>query len=85
MHLICHVTLQENIIQGSSDFMKRNSSLYVTTLPNCGSGNIIHLIFLLSLQDHLIRGSCDSIEGNSSLYVTILPNLVVAVIVIAEI
>ena len=34
MHLICHVTLQENIIKRSCDFMKRNSSLYVTTLPN---------------------------------------------------
>ena len=33
-YLICHVTSQNYVIEGSCNFMSASSSLYVTTLPN---------------------------------------------------
>lgn len=33
IYLICHVTLQDHAIKGSSDIMEGRSSWYITTLP----------------------------------------------------
>ena len=48
MYLICHVTLQDHVIKGSTDFMEGSSSLNVTSLPglvakDCGIGNVFNL------------------------------------------
>ena len=42
-YLICHVTLQNYLIEGSSNFMSGNSSWYVTTLPSLVSIGILVL------------------------------------------
>ena len=33
-YLTCHITLQSNVIEGSSNFMSGCSSWYITTLPS---------------------------------------------------
>ena len=33
-YLTCHMTLQNHVIEGSSNFMSGSSSLYITTLPS---------------------------------------------------
>ena len=33
-YLVCHVTLQDNMIKESCDFMEGNSSFHVNTLPS---------------------------------------------------
>ena len=34
MVFVCHVTSQTHVIEGSCNFVRGSSSLYVTTLPN---------------------------------------------------
>ena len=40
-YLICHVTSQKNVIEGSSNFMSGSSSWYVTTLPSLVAISIV--------------------------------------------
>ena len=36
-----YVTLQDHLIEGSGDFMERNSSLYISTLPKLITMDIV--------------------------------------------
>ena len=60
--LVCHATLQENVIKGSCDFMERSSLRYVTILPclvaiTTLEEMIMFLVCHVILQDHI--GFCN--------------------------
>ena len=60
MVLVYHMILQNKMLKGSFDFMGRNPSRQVTTLPNLvtigtGSRNIMVFICHVTLQDHVIK------------------------------
>ena len=40
-YLICHATMEDYMIKESCDFMEGSSSLYVTTLPNMVTIDIV--------------------------------------------
>ena len=40
-HLTCHLTLQNHVIEGSSNPMKVSSSWYITTLPSLVAVGIV--------------------------------------------
>ena len=47
-HFICHVILQNHVIEGSCNFMNGSSSMYVTILPSLLAIGIVVLeIFLV--------------------------------------
>ena len=79
MYLICHVTSQDHLIEGSCKFMGGSSSLYVTTLTSSEAiGSTIVEMFLichLTLRDHMFKGLREFMEGRSSRYVTTWPSL----------
>ena len=60
-YLICHVTLQDNVIKGSCDYLER-SSLCVTILPDLGVMGILvmemFLIHHMTPCDHMFRRLC---------------------------
>ena len=60
-YLICHVTSQNQVIEGSRNFIDGSSSMYVTNLPNLvATGIVIVEMFLVChviLTDYVIKGS----------------------------
>ena len=67
---ICHMTSTNRLVKGSCNFMIRNSSLYVTTLPSLVTiGFVIvemYLVCYVIQQDHVTEGSCDYLDGSPS-------------------
>ena len=75
------MTLQYHVINRSSNFVKRDSSLYIPTLPTLIAIDIVLMnITILTghviVQDHIIIESRDSMGRSYSRYVIILPNFV---------
>ena len=75
------MTLQYHVINRSSNFVKRDSSLYIPTLPKLIAIDIVLMnITILTghviVQDHIIIESRDSMGRSHSRYVIILPNFV---------
>ena len=70
MYSICHVTLQNHVIEGSSNFTSESSSWYVTTLPSLAAiGIVVVEMFLVChviKQDYVIEGSSDYNERSPS-------------------
>ena len=46
MHVICHVTSQNDVFEGPNNIMSRNSSLHVTTLPSLMAIGTVIVVFL---------------------------------------
>ena len=67
MVFVCHVTLQDHMIQLFYDFTVWSSSRKVPRHhpvrlgghSHCSSGNKIVLICYMISQDHVMKGSCD--------------------------
>ena len=57
----CHVTLQNHVIKGSSNFMGGSSLWYITTLASLVAIGIVliemFLVCYVIKQDHVIKGS----------------------------
>ena len=58
--LACHVTLQNHVIKGSSNFMGGSSLWYITTLASLVAIGIVliemFLVCYVIKQDHVIKG-----------------------------
>ena len=70
-YLIYHVTLQDHVIKGSSDFMEKSSSWSVTTLSGLVAIDvdvvvIVILIYLVASRDHIFKGLCNFVGGSIS-------------------
>ena len=52
-YLICHVTSQNHVIGGSSNFMSWTSSWYVTNLPSLAARGIV--VIEMFLVSHVIK------------------------------
>ena len=84
------MTLQYHVINRSSNFVKRDSSLYIPTLPKLIAIDIVLMnITILTghviVQDHIIIESRDSMGRSYSRYVIILPSFENIDIVVGEI
>ena len=63
-YLICHMTSQNNMIEGSSNFMSGSFSWFVTTSPRyCTSKNIMILLCHLSSKTTRLEGQVSIIIG----------------------
>ena len=87
--ILCHVTLQNYVIEGSCNFMSGSSSLHITILFAAGHGpcdikDIKLLVCHMILRDYVIKGSCDFMVRSPSWQVINLPSLVVIGIVVVE-
>lgn len=50
MGLVCHIVLEEHVIEGSCDFMGKSPHRH------CGGGGIMFLVGLMISQDRTIKG-----------------------------
>ena len=86
-YLTYHVTLQNYVIDGPSNFMSGSSSWYITTLPNLVAIGIVKLeIFVCHVisPDHMIKGSCDFKGRRLSGSLSILSSVVVIGTLVVE-
>ena len=89
-YLICHVTSENEMIEGPCNFIISESfSWYVTTLPSLVAIDIVAVEMFLVChkisQDHIIKGFCDYIDRNASRSVTNMTILVAIGTVVVEI
>ena len=72
MYLICHVSLDEHLIEGSYKCMGRSYLQHVSTLLNscdhkdCDSGCIMFLICHVTLCEYMFKGFCEFIDVSHS-------------------
>ena len=69
-YLICHMNLQNHVIEGSSNFMSGSSSWYISILPSVVALRIVvvemFLVCHMIKQDHIIKGPDDYKNRNPS-------------------
>ena len=70
-YLICHATLQDNVIKASCDFMEGSSSFYITTPSGLVDTSILvsedmFLTYHVTSRDHVFKEFCDFMERSFS-------------------